>query len=318
MKIKVFTHGADLDGLGCGFLIQLAHKDDEVEIQYVNYNDVNVALYNFLKSKAVDYYDKVYITDISISEKMCEWIEKDYWHKFKLIDHHINEGTNHLDRYTWCIRQGKNDIGEMCSATWLVANHFKLFNKYDFIDDIVEHIDNYDTWKWSTNGDTSAKTINDIFYLIGRDRFIGSLWEQFYDGNKCYLIDDKIEFMLQLRKEEYDKYLDSTNKYMKRIKWKDYTIGVVFVNKFISELGNDLCKLNEDIDFVALINFRTSISLRTIKDGIHLGNIAEEIANLVGLKGGGHKQASGITLNDDIRNKTILTLIKNSELVLDI
>ena len=316
MKIKVFTHGADIDGLGCGFLIQLAHKDDEVDIQYVNYNDVNVALYNFLKSGAIDYYDKVYITDISISEKMCNWIEQDYWHKFKLIDHHINEGTEHLDNYIWCRRRGEED-GEVRSATYLVAKYLDLLGQYKFIDDVVEHIDNYDTWKWQSKEDLFAKTMNDVFYIIGRERFLDNLWEQFYDGNKCYTVDSKIEFMLELRQEEYERHLENANKYMKRIQWKDYVIGVVFNDKFTSELGNDLCKLNDDIDFVAMINFKTGISLRGVKDGLHLGDIAKEIGEQIGLNGGGHPASAGITFNDDIRNKTILALIKNSELMLD-
>lgn len=316
MKIKVFTHGADLDGLGCGFLIELSHKDDEVEIQYVNYNDVNVALYNFLKSGAVEYYDKVYITDISISENMCNWIEQSYWHKFKLIDHHINEGTKHLDNYVWCIRKGEED-GEIRSATYLVAKHLGILGQYKFIDDVVTHIDNYDVYKFKEKNDLFAKTMSDIFYLIGRERFSDDLWQQFYDGNKCYMMDSKVEFMLQIRQEEYERHLESANKYMKKIKWKDYVIGVIFNDKFTSELGNDLCTMNDDIDFIAMINFKTGISLRGVKDGIHLGEIAKEIGSVFGLSSGGHMKSSGITFNDDIRNKTILALIKNSELMLD-
>ena len=315
MKIKVFTHN-DLDAIGCSFLIQLAHKDDEVDIQYCNHNNINTSLYSFLKSGTIDCYDKVYIADISINEKMCDWIEKDYWHKFKLIDHHINEGTNHLDNYLWSIRRGECE-GEIRSATWLVAKHLNLLGEYKFVDDIVTHIDNYDVWKFQEKNDTFAKTMNDIFYLIGRDRFLDDLWQQFYDGNTCYLVDNKIEFMLQLRKEEYERHLENANKYMKKIKWKDYVIGVVYNDKFTSELGNDLCELHEDVDFVAMINFKTGINLRTAKDGIHLGNIAKEIGGQIGANGGGHMMANGITFNDGIRNKTILALIKNSELLLD-
>lgn len=315
-KIKVFTH-SDLDGLGCGFLIQLSHKDDDVEIQYVNYNDVNVALYNFIKSGAIDYYDKVYVTDISIKDTICSLIEKEYKYKLQLIDHHINEGTRHLDEYSWCIRKGEED-GEIRSATYLVAKHLRLLGQYKFIDNVVTYIDNWDTWKWKSKNDLFSKTINDIFYLVGRDRFLDNLWEQFYDGNKCYMIDSKIGFMLQIRQEEYERHLENANKHMKKIKWGDYIIGVVFNNKFTSELGNDLCAMNDDIDFVAMINFTTGISLRSIKDGVHLGEIAKEIGEVFGLSSGGHMKSSGITFNDDIRNKTILALIKNSELILDI
>lgn len=316
MQIKVFTHGSDSDGLGCAFLTQIAYGKDNVDIQYVEYHNINKAVYNFIINKEVNLYDKIYITDISLSPKMCEWIDRDYFGKFKIIDHHINDGTNHLKQYSWCIREGEKENGDLCSATWLVAREFDLLGTNSFLDDIVTGIDRYDTWLWKTkyNDYKPSKNLADLFYLIGRDTLLEEIFKQYKNKNEKFVLDEKMTFVLELKNKEYERHLEYSNKYMKKIKWKDYIIGILFNDKFTSELGNDLCKLHEDIDFVAMINFKTGISLRSIKDGIHLGNVAKEIGEQIGLNGGGHMKASSVTFNDDIRNEIMLFLIKGSEL----
>ena len=64
--------------------------------------------------------------------------------------------------------------------------------------------------------------------------------------------------------------------------------GVVFADKYISELGNELCKLNRELDYIAIVNMSTrSVSYRTIKDDVDMGMIAKKYG------GGGHPKAAG-------------------------
>ena len=68
----------------------------------------------------------------------------------------------------------------------------------------------------------------------------------------------------------------------------EYMYGVVFADKYISELGNELCKLNRELDYIAIVNMSTrSVSYRTIKDDVDMGMIAKKYG------GGGHPKAAG-------------------------
>ena len=77
--------------------------------------------------------------------------------------------------------------------------------------------------------------------------------------------------------------------------------GVVFADQYTSELGNTLCKLNPDLDFVAIINIGIGVvSFRTIKDDIDLG---KDIAQKFG--GGGHPKSAAMHFIADIKNELI-------------
>lgn len=70
--------------------------------------------------------------------------------------------------------------------------------------------------------------------------------------------------------------------------------GIVFADKYISELGNELCKLNKELDYIVIVNMSTrSVSYRTIKDNIDVGMIAKEHG------GGGHPKAAGAKIKFD-------------------
>lgn len=312
--IKVFTH-SDLDGLGCAYVIKRYYEQYEeytsvdVQVQYCQYTNIDNAISKFIHSGAINYYDEVFITDLSVNIATCYEIEACGDDKFTLIDHHINEGTEHLNEFEWCHRVGELD-GEVRSATYLTAKHLGMLND-KFIKDFVEHVDNWDVWKWKDKNDMIAKDMSDLFYILGKERFMAELYKQ--QDKDHFEFNETNRLLLDIRNEEYERHLYVANKNMIRYKWGNYTIGVIFNDKFTSELGNDLCEQNEDIDFVALINFKTGISFRGAREDVHLGNIAQEIGNLVELKGQGHKQASGISFDDAIRDNIIRYLIKGAE-----
>ena len=67
-KIKLFTHGADLDGIGCAILAYLAFGRENLDVEQGDYKDVNEKVEAFIEQEELfKSYDKVYITDISIS-----------------------------------------------------------------------------------------------------------------------------------------------------------------------------------------------------------------------------------------------------------
>lgn len=321
MTIKLFTHGADIDGMGCAFLLRHYYGKENVDISYVDYHNVNVEVSKLLNNNT-SAYDKIFITDISVSEEVAQLIERKHKDKVILIDHHISEGTKHLSKYDWVILQGNKPINnnELCSGTWLVKEWIQNQSSEklsDFIDDIVTSIDRYDTWLWKTkyNDYKPSKDLNDIYHLVGRENLLTDIELQ-HSQNKYYTFNDTFKFLLQLKEEKYQVTLENCNKFMQRIVYKDYVIGLVYTNDYISELGNDLARLNEDVDFIALVNFTLgAISFRGIKDNIHLGNFAKELGETLGTNGGGHPLASSVGIKQLKDSFVISSIFKNGKFI---
>lgn len=105
---------------------------------------------------------------------------------------------------------------------------------------------------------------------------------------------------LDIKQKEIDDYVESKDKQLITSSMCGKMCGFVFAEKHFSELGNRLCKLHPEIDFVAMIDMNGAVSYRTVKDDIDLG---KDVASLFG--GGGHPKAAGSRFSDDVKMKLI-------------
>lgn len=307
--IKLFTH-KDLDGVGCAILAQLSYGTENVDIEYCNYSDINERVTSYISNDEYMKYDFCFITDISINENLADYINTTQPKGFKegfmlnehfqLLDHH--KTALEINKYWWCKVKEFNGGAFKTSGTelfyeWLIINK-KLPPSGD-IYELVNLVTNYDTWRWVTLGEDGeiCKQVNDLYYLYGRDEFIAWVKSQLHDGVFPRLY-EKDKLVLKLRQREIDEYIKGKNETMIKTSIEGYRAGVVFADRYQSELGNELCKLNADIDFVAIVNMDKSVSYRTVKE-IDLG----EIATVFG--GGGHPESAGSGINDYIRNKVV-------------
>lgn len=72
---------------------------------------------------------------------------------------------------------------------------------------------------------------------------------------------------------------------------KQYCVGIVHAEQYLSELGNALNNLNPHLDMIALINVGSKkIGFRTIHDEVNVAEFAKTYG------GGGHPKASGADL----------------------
>jgi hypothetical protein len=116
-------------------------------------------------------------------------------------------------------------------------------------------------------------------YLYGRDKFITWCISEIHDEvfPRLYAAD---ELLLNIKQSEIDKYIEEKNEQIIFSELNGRKCGFVFAENYISELGNKLCKLNPDIDFIAMINMGTkTVSYRAVKEDIDLG---KDIAKLYG------------------------------------
>lgn len=295
MKIKLFTH-TDLDGISCGIVGKLAF-DDDIDIVYCDYHNINELVIAFINSSKLKKFTHIFITDISVNEEVAKKLDEvsSNNHKVVLLDHHAT--AKWLEEiYDWATVKSTYEDGTKTAGTTLFLDYIKEHfsdNLKDIEADVyAEIVRRYDTWDWVSLSDDEPKKFNDLFKILGRNRFIKNMIPAIKTfGNGIFLSEYELS-ILELYQEQIDRYIYSTEKKMIRKKIGDHNVGIVFADQHISELGNKVCERNPDIDYVLIINTHLgTISLRTIRDDIHVGNISKELFN-----GGGHQKAAGAQL----------------------
>jgi oligoribonuclease NrnB/cAMP/cGMP phosphodiesterase (DHH superfamily) len=296
--IKVFTH-TDLDGISCAILAKMVYKD-LVDIEFVNYNDVDQKILNYIEENEKDRkFRFCYITDISVNETTAKKINEEnemsinYYGDmcFQLIDHH--KTADYLNKYSWAEveseREEDGKIKLMSGTNLLYENllYHKLISESYALNEFTNLVRMYDTWEWKTYGGTvvgqMAKDLNDILYIIGRDDFINSYVEQIVSLGEMFSF-KLIELhtaLLKYKRQEIDFYI---NKKLEQVKVID-RVAFVVADSNISELGNKICE-TVDCDYCAIYT-GFNMSLRSIGDFD-----VSEIAKKHG--GGGHKNAAGM------------------------
>ena len=307
MKIKLFTH-TDLDGVGCVILAYLAYGRENVDVEYCNYDDVDGKIREFYLCDNPEDYDAIYITDISVDEEVAEEIDScvKTGQNWRLFDHHAT--ALWLNEYGWCEVLVEDETGLKMSGTALFYNYLVLNGFFDLyimnermMENICRFIDivrDYDTWRWKELGDEGIvyKQVNDLFHIYGREKFIDWAINQIQGIDHIthlqtfpfFSVIDKA--LLEQKQREIDIYVGSKDKQLvEKIDQFGHTYGVVFADRFVSELGNRLSELHPELDYIAMIDIsHGTVSYRTTSEGIDLGG---EIAHSHG--GGGHRKAAG-------------------------
>lgn len=318
MKIKLFTH-TDLDGIGCVVLAYLAFGRENVDVEYCNYDDVNEKIEVFVeKTDVFNNYDKVFITDISVSESVANTIDilDKTSKRVLLLDHH--DTAIWLNAYDWGhvlvetpVTHVKTSGTELFFDYLRVNKHLDKFQDTRAFTNIINFVDIvccYDTWQWKEFGEEGiiCKQVNDLFYIYGRDKFIRWIKRQIHTfinpkdvcsswENKQFpefSSDDKA--LLEQKQRDIDQYIEEKNKQIV-VSTDSFgrLYGIVFAERYISELGNRLCELHPELAYIAMIDIcKGKVSYRTVREDIDLGG---EIAHSFG--GGGHAKAAGSTFD---------------------
>ena len=329
-KYKIFTH-TDLDGIGCVILAYLAFGGENVDVEYCNYDDVDEKVEAFVEQEELfKSYDKVYITDISISDAVANLIDildcppK----KVRLFDHHAT--ALGLNRYGWCNVMVAIQGGKTCGTElfWKHLNHYGYFDELSIeslknLADFVQIVRDYDTWRWKELGEEGVicKQVNDLFYMYGREEFIGWAMDQIRgDLNISPLFDDIFprfsttdRVLLSQKQRDIDRYIEKKDKQLTVNKDQfGYTYGVIFAEQYFSELGNRLCELHPELDYVAMIDIADGkVSYRTIREDLDVGGT---IAHSFG--GGGHPKAAGSVFDGELIRADVVNQVLSSKGIL--
>ena len=299
MKVKLFTH-TDLDGVGCAILARLAFGNENVDVEFCDYGDVNEKIEDFFEQEELyRSYDLIFITDISVSDSIANMIDiLDREAKVRLFDHHAT--ALELNSYeAWvCVQIFDRNTDKKTCGTEMFYKY--LFDHKYFVrhNSVVQNnilrfvgiVHNWDTWAWKKQPENIgivSKQMNDLLYIRGRDRFV--LWALMHIKTTLgFSYADKV--VLKQRQHEIDMYIEQKDKQLRIIDdFAGNKFGVVFSERDFSELGNKLCEKHPEIAYVTMIDISSGrVHYRTVRDDIDLGG---EIAHSYG--GGGHDKTAG-------------------------
>ena len=301
--IKLFTH-TDLDGVSCEILGKIAFEKD-INVVRCNYGDIDTKVEEFING--AEEYDKLFITDISVNKEIADKLLS-ISDKVILLDHH--KTALWLNEYPYALVQVEDEsVRKMCGAylfyEYLKKNH-KEFDDTPALKLFIDYVRMYDTWEWKEKYDNIIpKRLNDLMYMDGPNEFIDKMVYRL--GNNLFILDDTDLMKLQIEQTYINSYITQKNETLmiNDSLFPGHTVGITFADKYISELGNKLCELHPELDFVVLINMSTlTISYRTVKDDLDLSDIAK------GFGGGGHPKASGSRFDASIVNDMLNNIFK--------
>ena len=298
MKL-LLSHIADLDGVTPVILLNLVKENFDYELFEVG--KLSEFILDKIDSNYFDKYEEIYITDLGITKECAEKIvNSKYNGRFKIFDHH--ESHYYLNDYEFAtVKEEENGFKE-CGTT-LFYNY--LINKYDNnilkkdgVIYFVELVRENDTWQFTDFKDDSMN-LNALFSFYGRDIYIETYTKFLNENNKFYFTETELIILKSLNNEKQN-YLESMKDNVLFRNINGYNIGIVFAERYRSELGHYIAEMYKyKIYFVAIINLTRHVSLRGIKDNKPVNKFAEIYG------GGGHPLASAMPYPNDLKEKII-------------
>ena len=309
MKVLIFTHKSDIDGMGAAVLAKLAF--DEVDYILCETFSLQDEIKKYYETSKIYDYDMVYVTDLWLEEPTLSVVANDskLKNKFMVFDHHesaINEGYNKYDFITIKITDKKGK----CAGTSLFYEYLLkegFIKNNNTIKEYVELTRRYDTWEWKNiYNDETAHELTLLFDVVGCDDFINLMVNKLNKDFDKFKF-DKIEEMLinNKRKQVMEKLVN----YTKKIEVRNvlgYKAGIVFIDyEYRNDLAEYLKQINYDIDLIIEIAMDYgTISYRTVREGFKVREIAEYFG------GKGHDYTASSPIYSKTKEEIIDILLK--------
>ncbi|MDQ1145526.1 oligoribonuclease NrnB/cAMP/cGMP phosphodiesterase (DHH superfamily) [Bacillus sp. SORGH_AS 510] len=289
--VKLFTD-IDLDGLGCGLLARIAFGE-KVNVYYCSYRNLNKRVETVI-TNSVNAEEKIFITDLAVNED----IEKRLNERFQkgkhvqMIDHHVT--AMHFNQYEWAYVNPEYDTGNLTCATslfydFLIEN--RMIERTKALEEFIELVRQYDTWEWDQNNNVLAKRLNDLFYILNREKFEEEMLKRLMENKDTFMLTETENLLLDIEDQKINRYIHSKSRQIVQTFVDDYCVGIVHAEQYLSELGNALNNLYPHLDMIVLLNVSgKKMGFRTIHDEVNVAKFAKRYG------GGGHPKASGAEL----------------------
>lgn len=296
MKVILFTHKIDIDGMGSVVLANLAFKN--VTTVFCDTFEIDAKLKEFLDSKQILDFDKVFVTDLCPSLEMLKSINQNQNFKTKIVvlDHHAtDEEKNNFDFVTIEV---ENKNSKLC-GTSLFLDYLKNnygFNPSPATEKFVELTRMYDTWEWKTKYNIDEPNdLNLLFMSAGKDKYVLMMTKKLM-SEKTFKFSENEEKIIKNQKEIILKECQKLEQKMQIVTFEGLKTGIIHdsVGKFRNEMSEYLKSKNADIDCMFMINHeRKTVSVRAIKEEIDVRAITVKFG------GKAHKSSGGFPLSDE-------------------
>lgn len=308
MNVLLFTHKNDIDGIGNVVLSELAFKS--VDYVLCGTFDLQQKVNEYITTKKIYEYDKIFITDLCLNEETLKIIheDKNLKNKLQIIDHHKTYDNEKYKKYSFVQITLQNDKGLCCGTSlfyeYLIKNNLIRTNKV--IDEFVELTRQHDTWEWKNiYNNEKSRELAILFDALGIEGYIDFMFDKLKNEKEFSF--NKIEqTLINNKKLEIN---DANKEYLKNIYEREILglkAGIIFINyEHRNEIAQYLKDINYDIDFVMMVSLdRGVVSYRSIKKDVSVRKVAEYF------NGKGHDVAATNPITNEHKNDIIKVLIK--------
>ena len=307
MKVLLFTHSQDIDGMGCALLAKEAFKN--YDLVPTKTFDITKNVKEYIDNKKIYEYDKIFVTDLCIKEPVLKEIDNDEFIKNHLItlDHHkteIEEGNNKYDFVNIIVEEnGIKESGTSLFYKYLVKNNY--LEKKTILDEIVEWTRQYDVYDWKKLNNEKARYLHILYEQLGYQKYLELMTNKINNLEHIEYNEEEMEVI-----NNYFDNLDKTAKncldniLVKELEINNKVYRVAYVHaeyKYRNDLNEYIIKDNKyDVDCIGIIMTDIdTVSYRGVKD-IDVSIIAKYFG------GKGHKGASSNSQTNDLFKKEVL------------
>ena len=307
MKVLLFTHEQDIDGIGSAVLGSLAFKNFhyvpcktfEIDANFKKYMDDN-SIYN---------YDLVFVTDLCLHEPILTMINNDeiLKHKVLVFDHHKTEIENAKYDFVNVILECSRGpaSGTYLFYEYLINNNY--LEKKAVLEELVELTRQYDTWDWVKYNNNKARLLHLLFEQVGYQKYIDIISNVIKNNNSIVFSDKEMEIINEWESQfkiDSKKILESMVVYSVIIEGVEYKVGYILsCYKYRNDL-NELVKKNNiyDVDLIGMFfPDMDVVSYRGVKD-IDVSIVPTYFG------GKGHKGAGTNPINNEKFSKVLTKL----------
>lgn len=314
MKVLLFTHKNDIDGMGNAVLAQLAF--DEVDYVLCGTFDLTESVENYYKDGSIYDYDRVYVTDLCLQDPILSKIAQDekLSKKLQVFDHHKTFDEPKYTDHPFITVQLANEKG-LCCGTSIFYNHLLQEGLLDpnnqAIAEFVELTRQHDTWEWrNIYNNEKSRELSILFDALGYDGYIALMTEKLKNPEtKDFDYDPMERTLIDNRKQQI---AEKCKFYADRIHYREILgmkAGIVFITyEYRNELAEYFRENNFDMDFTMMIAFDPGVvAYRSVKEGVHVRPVAE----LFG--GKGHEKAATNPITDEMQTEILKILTKEKK-----
>lgn len=309
MKVLLFTHKNDIDGMGNAILAQLAFK--EVDYELCGTFDLTSSVESYFEGDKIYQYDRIYVTDLCLEDPVLSKVAMDSKLEGKVLvfDHHKTFTDPKYTSHKFVTVKIEDEKG-LCCGTSLFYKHLVSEGLIDkdnkCISEFVELTRQHDTWEWrNIYNNEKSRELSILFDALGYDGYISLMTEKLrkedifeFDSMERILIDNRKK-QIALKCEYYkDKIIYREILGMKA--------GIVFITyEYRNELAEYFRENKFDMDFTMMIALDPGVvAYRSVREG----KAVRPVAELFG--GKGHDKAATNPITDEMISKLLDVLIK--------